>query len=194
MARTTMAGLISRLRSVTGASPDDEFQGETYWSDDQLEAELDMVCLPVTKCRLEPTTDSPVTVFRFGSPRGYWIESLFVVKDASGNIIDANTYTVQPVERGGLVTFNAPVTKTGLTINYTVYDWNAAAAAIWEQKAAHRFDYINFKSGDHKFDARAEYETCVQRAQWHASRKIKAFSVPRRGFVAAAKTDVRVRS
>lgn len=189
-ARTSMQALVTRFRSVTSAARDDEFNGITYWSDDQLELELDQYRVSVWAASLLPiprqVDGSTVYLqFAFKVPRGYWLENAFSVRDTAGNLLTTPVYTVEINDLGGLVTFASDVGSVSLTIDYTAYDWNASAASVWEQKAAHRFDYIDVKTADHRFDASAEYRHCVERAKWHAARKVKGFNRPLAGFTLA---------
>jgi hypothetical protein len=178
--RPSMVELVSRLRSSTGAATDDEFHGVTYWSDEQLQTELDLVKTPLWAGKLVavPRKIDGSTIYSnqvFQIPRGYWLEDDFTIRDENGNEITTPTYSVTHNELMGFVTFTSDPGSGQLYIDAYLYDWNAAAASVWGQKADHRFDYINIKAGDHKFDARQEYEHCVDRAAWHAARKVKSF-------------------
>jgi hypothetical protein len=178
--RESMTGLVSRLRSITGAALDDEFHGVTYWSDEQLEAELDKVRYPayalkLTKIERKIDGSCDYSNQTFNLLRGYWVEDLYTIRDTSGNEVSSPLYTVAINEQRGQVTFESNPGSGCLTIDLYVYDWNAAAAAVWEQKAAHRFDYLDVKAGDHKINHSDEYKNCVNRARWHSDRKAKSF-------------------
>lgn len=187
--RSSMVNLVSRLRSVTGAAPDDVFQGVTYWTDEQLQAALDAAMYPAWATKL---TAKPEIVngnrsyrhFTFAIPRGYWLEEAFTFHTESGSAVSAPSFVVQVNDKYGNVTFSGDTGYSRLSVDCNVIDWNAAAAWVWEQKAAHRFDYVDFKAGDHQFKASQEYNNCVQRAAHHRARKIRMFDRPVSGFSA----------
>lgn len=187
-ARDSMKLLVDRLRSVTGAATDDEFGGITYWTDDQLEAELDKhrydarVPLTVTEYR----QDGRVTYrYTFSIPRGFWTENKYTVRDDNGREV-GTAYTVEVNSERGTVLFAEDIGNRRLFIDLSLIDWNAAAADVWEQKAAHRYDLITVKAGDTRFDAAQERDFCVARAAWHRARRVKGFNRVKLGFVPAA--------
>lgn len=193
-ARESMRLLIDRLRSVTAADPNEEYNGIRFWSDTQLQAELDKYRQDLTaRLQAVPAKENGVTVYKqyaFSLPRGFWVEDAFVIQDADGFVV-GSAYGVEIQHDRGIVTFAQDVGPRTLTITFSAFDWNAAAADVWEQKAAHRYDYITVKVGDSRFDANQEYQHCLQRMQWHRARRVKAFSRGRRGFVPAGVTRVR---
>lgn len=187
--RPSMVNLVSRLRSATGAAPDDVFQGETYWTDEQLQDALDSFLYPAWATTLiaKPELINGNRSYRhytFSIPRGYWLEEDFSLHSENGYEVTVPSFEVQVNERQGLVTFSGDTGYSRLSVDCNVIDWNAAAAWVWEQKAAHRFDYVDIKAGDHQFKASQERDFCERRAAYHRSRKIRSFSTGKGGFVA----------
>lgn len=186
--RPTMVDLVDRIRSVTAAGETDEFQGQTFWSDDQLQAELDREKTLVYAERLVPVIrkiDSQLSykIQKFTLPDGRWLEPVFSIRDVDGVEITVPTYTVEYSDGAGQVTFSAEPTTDTLYIDLITFDWNGAAAEIWKQKAAHRFDFIRVKGGDHQFDFEAEYKHCLARADFHASKRILTYQRRQGRFV-----------
>lgn len=186
MARSSMAGLIAHLRSLTSAATDDVYNGVTYWTDDQLQAALDRTRYLVRDIAL---TEKPYysagalnyTEHQFPVAVNWWTEDLYRVHDALGYDVPSADYTVDG--KRGIVTFDVNPDRQQYYIDVWLYDMNAAAADVWEQKASHRFDFINMKAGvNHRFDFAQEYQHCVDMARKFRERKIKAFTTRRGGF------------
>lgn len=121
------------------------------------------------------------TMFTFPIPRGFWVEDLFVVRDTSGEVVASPAFTVAVNDVHGTVTFAASVTGER-TIDLAVFDWHMAAASVWQQKAEHRFDYINFKAADHRFDMETERKACESFALYHRSKRVRSFPRTPKGF------------
>lgn len=184
--RTSMTDLVLNLRSRTGAATDDVFQGITYWSGDQLQNILDSFKHPQTDVVLTAlpqkiTGVKQWLVFRFDLVGAAWVEPFYVVRDSSGTAVMA-PYTVEITERYGYVTFASDHGSGSLTIDFTSYDANMAAAEVWSQKAAQRYDFINLKGGDHSFSAEQEYTHCVDRAAYFRAKRIRSFGKKPSGY------------
>lgn len=186
--RPEMQKLVSRLRSVTGAAVDDDFHGVTYWTDDQLQEALDAHKYEVWSAPLTPIIrkvdgGSVVLQAAFEIRRGFWVANTFTIRDGAGNEVFNSAFTVETNQEHGTVTFESDIGTTPYFIDFTVVDWNGAAAQVWDEKAAHRYHFVTLKAADYRFEAEAEYKHCVERAAWHRQRRVKSFHVPRRGFV-----------
>lgn len=188
-ARAGMQALVSRLRSFCEAATNDVFHGVTYWTDDQLQNELDAVQMQAWNIDLTPiarTIDGQTTYgkYAFQVPNGYWVENDFTLRNADGTAQSPSAYTVQAVPGGDTVvlTFTNDPGYVRLTLDANLYDWHQAAASVWEQKAAHRNTYVDVKAGDHRFAAEQEYKHCIQQRDWHRGQKVRSFPRNRVGY------------
>ncbi len=64
-----------------------------------------------------------------------------------------------------------PPTKTANTSWIPTYDLHAAAADIWEEKAATRADKYNFSADGGKYDRSQAYEMMMKRVRYHRARR-----------------------
>jgi hypothetical protein len=102
------------------------------------------------------------------------------VTNATGTAI-AQTPTL--VSGNTEIELDANPTSTDIYVSFTVYDIYRAAASVWEQKAAHRAQYVDIKAGPNSMKLQQEYEHAVQRAAYFKSKKPNSFQrVKRSGF------------
>ena len=178
--RSSMAALVGRLRQMTFAATDDEFGGETFWSDEQLQEVLDRAGrtfvrgakLTARSYKLAGETQYNEQFFSV-KPQSAVIEENAVVRDSDGNEIEDVTidYGLKVVIFG-----TNPSSSSQYYIDLYLYDLNAAAAEVWETKAAHRFDWVNMRGGNHKFDFNQTPEFCVARSKHYRQRIIKSWT------------------
>jgi hypothetical protein len=142
-ARTGMATLISELRGLCNAgSADYTIAGVAYWSDDHLQRVLDNHRKEVIEEALynvdENEGGTSITK-RYYSHGGNYEQTtggtaVFVVKDSNWNAVGTALYTVDYPR--GEITFAGDTDGSAYYLTGRSYDLNAAAADIWDRKAA----------------------------------------------------------
>ena len=150
-ARTTMSALILKLRGMTDTSVNDyTINSIPYWTDDQLEDELDLVQMHAEFLQMEaiPSTGASlaITYTRYETGLTDW-ENTPTIQDENGDTISVALYTFDP--NTGVVTFTADTTGLGRYITGNVYNVERAAANIWRRKAAHAAKNFDFTTDNH---------------------------------------------
>lgn len=174
MARAGMANLITELRRLTNAgSADAVVAGGTYWSDNQLQGELDRTrqthyfaeMLPVAQY-----TGGSYTYLDYAFPREIsrpveeaGSASRFAVLNSSGSAIGTGDYTVNYDAR--MVTFTANQEGYMRYLDADAFDVNKAAAAVWRVKASFAANRVGWSSDNHSVQAQQEYEHCLKMAE-----------------------------
>lgn len=179
MARLGMTDLIQQLRAATNAGLDDAtVAGETYWSDEQLQSELDRYQTYWRTVTLQPlpitSTGGTLQYFDYliPEPIGKYIEqnatgSGWAIRDSVGNSIGTALYDVNYDARR--ITFNVNTAGTSYYLDVRSYALNRAAANVWRRKAAFAYTSINWSSDNHQISAEAEYTHCMEMAAYHES-------------------------
>jgi len=174
-ARAGMASLISRLRQKCEAGEADyTLAGETYWSDDHLQAALDAYRKRFTGVYLTPRPQNinGVMVYqRYEIPReiGNFVEAPaqgeknFRLYRSDGIDILLADYTYY--DRDLSITFAADQEGAAIYWDGYAYDLVAAARDVWLAKAAHMHQAINFSADGHRFDREAIYQHCIEMAK-----------------------------
>lgn len=152
MTRSTMYDLIQRVRTLTATNVGDYIVGnQSYWTDAQIEAVLDQHRLDFSDDLMTPLreVDSGGTVTYYTYQAHYTdLEptvggtAVFYVRDSTGTRAGTANYSAD--YRAGRITFTASTGGTAYYLTGRSYDIYAAAADIWEMKAAHvaeRFDF-----------------------------------------------------
>lgn len=178
-ARTSMADLLLTLRGLTNAgSAEYAVNGSAYWVDQQLQDVLDRHVQPIRHELLDvlPTHGSggSITYVNYQSPHRFFESVLagtpttrFVIQDEAGDAIGSAGFSVDYPR--GLVTFG---TATGGLSRYLTgysYDMNAAAADVWQQKAAHYVTAYDFSSDNHNLRRSQIIDNCLKMAREYAS-------------------------
>ena len=175
--RPAMQPLIDLFRLRGDAAPETEtFNGETYWTDQQLQDLLDG--------QRDWRTVRAVAVSSNG---------LIVKADIPklGVYLDPDTFTFLDSTETELA---VSATWSDLTKEFTlaaedddIYYLNAAfislngsLAELWQTKATHRKDYINFKAGQNKMDMQQEYNHCIEMRDYYNAKKMKLWTLQRR--------------
>jgi hypothetical protein len=163
-----MLDLITTLRSMTAAGRDQyTVGGVTYWSDEQLQAALDSTRRYAHLHLVAiPTRGAGQNVYQqYALPDGVkWVEnigtgSLTRLMDAGGNIVPSNLYSINYY--AGLVSFSADTGGIDYYLDASVYDCHHAAANVWQQKAGHYANRVDFKTDNH--DIKASQEAAAAR-------------------------------
>ena len=191
-ARTSMANLIATLRGFTNAGTADYSIGSTaYWSDDQLQSILDRNRVNL---REVPLTSHPL--LNSGGSFDYndyqaecgWLETTlggtarFIVTDGMGSAIGTANWTAD--YEIGLVTFlNNQAGSARAVIGFS-YDVYAAAADIWQQKAAAYAAAVDFSTINHSIKRSHIVANCERMAQ-----KYSMMATTGQGTAGSTRTD-----
>lgn len=174
-ARAGMTSLISRLRQKCEAGEADyTLTGETYWSDDHLQAALDEHRKLFVGVNLipRPQNINGIIVYRcYEIPRevGNFVEAPaqgetnFRLYRTDGVDIPFAEYALY--ERDLSITFTADQEGAAIYWDGYSYDLIAAARDVWLVKAAHMHQAINFSADGHRFDREAIYQHCIEMAK-----------------------------
>lgn len=179
MARLTMALVISRLRGMTDAATDDEFNGVTYWTDDQLQTHLDANSAPKADLTLTAGTMlvSGVADWRtqyFERSDAWAYEDTAQVVDSNGYPLNEDYFTID-WQRKTITLTSDVTTNQAYFLRVTLYDmWNAAAA-VWAEKVNQRVSYTASKYGGHSLHLEQEYAQCVNRLNYYRGLRLKRF-------------------
>lgn len=171
-ARIGLLPLIAHLRALCAVGEADLTVGAlTYWSDEMLQAELDATRRTVYSApliALPQFIDGAYRYYEYAFPNGLggWIEedapqSGFAIRDAFGVALSGG-FTVN--YRARRVIFSADQEGHPYSLDARSYDLYAAAASIWEQKAAFAAARLDW-AGAHGLKASQEYEHCAAQAQ-----------------------------
>jgi hypothetical protein len=156
---------VDHLRHYGAAAETDVFNGEMFWTDDQLFTILERATeyrliglVPVNFAR---------TQFKFNLPDTYWIKSEFI--EIEGTDV---SYTYDADSR--IITFASEVTVTPY-LNAPFFHMNHALANLWEQKTNQRFELIRIKAGANQMFMEQEYEHSKSRFEYYRARSVKRF-------------------
>lgn len=168
--RSGMANLIQRTRNLANVGLSEWTLGtETYWSDDHVEATLDLhrveyveTVAPIGE-NVAGTTEYHKYKLSFGnleeaeSGTANWS-----VRDSAGTLQGTANYSKN--YEAGLITFTATTLGTIMTFRYNAYDLYAAAADIWRTRAANVSLYYDIKEGEHSLSRSQMFKHCIQQA------------------------------
>jgi hypothetical protein len=173
--RPGMSLIVAQMRQYGSASRTDIFNDVTYWSDDQLEEIADDNSDRQT-VRLLPSSIVGRTHFRLEIPRHYWFESdAYSILEVCDTPVPVYTLAVYE-PRNGEIVFAEDLSETKkYMLEGRAVNLYAALAALWEQKAAQRADYADFKAGNNKVNMSQEYEHCVKRMAHYRNRTIRRY-------------------
>lgn len=179
VSRESMAGLITLLRSLTASTPNDYVvAGNPYWTDAQLQAVLDRHVYYVRSESLTPyeviEAGGSVNCYDYQSKHRFFESQLAGTPVTRFNVLD-ETYTTIGTAAWtadyprGRVTFG---TTTGGVSRYLTgysYDLNAAAADVWQQKAAHYVTAYDVSTDNHNLRRSQIIQNCLVMSKEYAS-------------------------
>jgi len=177
-ARAGMATLISNLRQKTNAgSADATINGVTYWTDDQLQAQLDrqqqtwhyvrLNADPVLTNSLYEWYDYLVPPEVMGELEENAADSGWCVRDSAGGSVSASNYSVNyPARR---ITFSANTHGSILYLDARSYNVNAAAAEMWRMKASIASTKVDWQSDNHRVSSSQESANYLRMADYYES-------------------------
>lgn len=175
-ARTDMSDLILKLRQYTNAGTADYTLGSvTFWSDDQLQDELDKTR---SKVNFQPMQAVPVygvggsvTYTEYLTGLHNWEKSP-IVQNEGGTTLTAGTAAGQYSfdDNIGIVTFVDNTDGHTRYITGNVYNVESAASKVWEQKAAYYANQFDFSTDNHSIKRSQIAMQCEKMAKLYASR------------------------
>lgn len=169
-ARTGMANLIKRLRSMTETTASDYVIGaDTYWSDDHLQGALDR---QRQSNRREPLDVDYEYVGGDQQYRDYYTElrnieeaasgtPVFVIENGSGSAVTPGTHNYD----AGHFRFSTDTLGASYYLTCYTYNLEAAAADVWEQKASHAAKGYGFSADGGQFHREQVFAHCMDMAR-----------------------------
>lgn len=167
-ARAGMVKLIALLRRLTAVRADD-----ATWTEDVLQDALDRTRVerrgvpvrPVAERSPGQTTYADYLLPPIARDVEYdpndVAEDGWRLLDVSGQ--DAPGHTVNLA--AGVITFDTPTDGQTFYLDCRAYDLNAAAADVWEQKAAAVAGAVDWRSDNHQVSASQEHSHCLRMAR-----------------------------
>ena len=170
-ARTTMDALIANLRGKTEAGTADyALAGVAYWSDDQLQTELDKTRQLVNYNAMDaiPTygIGGTLTYTLYRTYKQDW-EKLPTIQDEGGTTLGTALYTFD--DELGEVTFGSDTEGKTRYITGYVYNVDLAAANVWRKKAAHFAASFDFSTDNHRVNKGQLIDHCFKMAEMYDS-------------------------
>lgn len=171
-ARSGMTDIIQTVRDLSATGTADYTVGATtYWTDNQIQDALDQNRTDVYVLSVSPVreTDSGGTARYYDYHIGaQYIEqttggtSIFFIQETDGTYIGTASYTMD--YKRGVATFGSDTTGSALLFSFRSYDPYAAAADIWDMKAAHVADRFDFTADGASFKVSQLVDHYRQRA------------------------------
>lgn len=177
MSRSGMTDLIAQLRGMVDAGTADYSVNSTdYWTDDQLQQQLDQHRSDFRRQLLHGDYVNDGGTVRYydhyfpqrnveGTAGG---TSVWRVENANGVTIAPSTYSVNL--DSGVITFTNDTLGSALYLSGRSYDMERAAAAVWRQKAAHFAGRFDLKIDNHDMKRSQLYDQAVKMASQFAAR------------------------
>lgn len=168
--RAGMTTIVSYLRQYGQVGVDEEFNGQSYWSDDQLEDIADTWAYRV-RFPLIPAQAVARTDFVLDAPRSYMFDTgaLSVIDDTGSTVSTA--YTYDPAMREFI--FVSELSDVQHYAEGRAVNLNEALADVWGLKAQMRYDYIDFKASNDTLKLSQEYEHCLKMRDYYRARIIR---------------------
>ena len=173
-ARSGLATLVDELRMMADAAPDEfAIAGQPFWTDKQLERELDKNRTEIYRQPLEmvDTYNSGTVEYKqYFSPYGNLEQTtggtaIVYLENAAGTIFSTSLYTVDYTR--GHVSFGSDTTGSAVYLYGRSYDLNAAAASIWRLKAGYASKMYDFSTDNHSLKRSQYKQHCVEMARYY---------------------------
>jgi hypothetical protein len=189
MARSGMSALIEELRGMTEAGTSEYTVGTTlYWSDNAMQDVLDnhRDDLYFQPMQVTPFQGAGGTLnyLNYSLPSGALEQttggtSVFYVQDSAGNVQGTALWSMD--YRRGVLTFANNTLGTAFYATGRTYDLNAAAAEVWNKKAAHYAPTtFDFSTDNHSIKRSLVYDHAIAQAKFFSSISRNAISTVER--------------
>lgn len=178
--RPGMTKIVAQLRQWGQASRTDQFNDETFWTDEQLQEIADNASerLTVKLLPIETVLLAERTLFSVQGPRHYWYESdTYGVMQISDDdtLILVPTSSVYDATRQEITFAESLSSRFSYALEGLATNFYIALADLWEQKAAQRYDFVDFKAGNNKTSLSQEYQHCLDRAKFYRNKIIRRY-------------------
>ena len=174
--RANMSELIQKLRVFANVGTSDfTVVNTSYWTDEQLQDELDKTQKQVNYQPMQaiPTygVGGTATYTKYITGLTDWEKSP-VIQDAGGTTLTAGTATGNYSfdDNIGVVTFVDDTEGYTRYITGNVYNVEMAASKIWEQKAAFYATHFDFSTDNHSVKKSQVIMQCKEMARYYQSR------------------------
>lgn len=178
--RLGMTDLINRLRQY-GQAEQSEYTigGETYWTDDHLQAVLDRYRTDIYSESLAPVGvfESGATVyrdypFRYGDvERAESGTAIWQLWTTGGVQVGTADYT--PDYNAKMLRFGTPTDGGQRVLNYRTYDLYRAAADVWRQKAANVANRFDVSTDNHSLKRSQLRDSYLEMANFYDQQAAK---------------------
>lgn len=167
--RAGMLNVINRLRQMSDAGPVDYvIAGVAYWSDLVLQSILDRHRSSHRRVELSVEAEYVAGAQEY---HDYYTDlgdieeagsgtAAFVIEDGDGDAVTPNSYNYD----AGHFRFTTDTNGATYYLTCRTFNMEAAAAEVWEAKAAHAAKGYDFSADDAKFDRSQYYDHCVKMA------------------------------
>lgn len=173
MARDGMAWLINEIRAACDlGTADYTVNSVSFWSDDQIQTELDKHRTDYNRVLLNYVTDydggTAVYVNYYAPAVGYYEDAtggtaVWAVEDSDGDTIGTADYTAN--YQNGHIRFDEDRGGTAYYLRARSYNINRAAAAIWRRKAAHYALAYDFAADNQRFNRSQMQKAALEMAK-----------------------------
>jgi len=174
--RAGMALLLRELRALANANADDvTVGGETFWSDEQLQARLDRYRVEFKSldlqevARLNDAGQYEYYEYKIPERAGRWFEGAesgaeaWQVRRTTGFPVATTSYGVNYPAR--MIVFTANQSGYQFVLDCRSYDLFATAADIWEEKAGQAAAAVDWQSDNHRVSASQNMAHCYKMAK-----------------------------
>lgn len=175
--RPAMQPLIDIFRQRGQAADSTEiFNGETFWTDQQLQDILDEGHVWKMVRALAVSSDKLIVKADIPRENVYLDPDTFTFLDSSEDelVLSATWSTIS--REFTLTAENDDI----FFVNAAFISMNDALARLWDTKAAQRNDYINFKAGQNKMDMQQEYIHCIQMRDYYRAKVLRLWTLQKR--------------
>lgn len=180
-ARAGMANMIALLRAACNAGTADYvIGGVTFWTDDQLQAELDRTQRTYHQVYCEPVPvynniggvgrwqwyDYAIP-YQIGTyiEEGFSADSGWAIKTSQGATIDPSNYSVDYEAKK--ITFNTDHMGTVIFLDAQGYNLNRAAARVWQKKASYFSTRVDWSTDNTRISASGAYQQAKNMAEYY---------------------------
>jgi len=171
-ARTGMTDIIAELRSLTDAGTAEFTIGTvSFWNDDTLQSVLDSHRVDIDSYSLIPNPRYEAGTLTYKEYRSVykWLESgtaALTVQNGLNVEVGTAAYTVDC--QRGVVTFGTDTKGSSYYLYGRTYNLYAAAADVWERKAAHVAIKFDFSTDNHSIKRSQLYENYMKQSDRYA--------------------------
>lgn len=178
-ARSTCNHLIAELRMMGDVTTSDFTVGvTTWWSDAHLQDVLDRNREYINYAYVEPipsvAPSGTYTYTLYPSMRENWEDGV-VVQDQEGGTIGTAAYTIDLAT--GLLTFGTNTAGSARYVTGYTYNLNAAAADVWDKKAARYASRYDVSTDNHSLKRSQMVAQAREQARYFRDLSMVGYSI-----------------